>query len=232
MNKVVFITGASRGIGAATVEKFIKEGWNVVGFYNENKTDDTDTIKYIQMDISKAESIKEAFKKAFAVWGRVDCLVNCAGAFNHFSPYSDYSEENIDKIIEINEKGTYLTTKYILDYLNTGSIVNISSVAGHVGSSQDPIYAGTKGAILSFTKSMAKFLAPDIRVNCVAPGSTETHMMRIHDTDAVKKVVDSILLKRLGRPEEIASAIYFLASDEASFITGSTLDVNGGMVLR
>jgi NAD(P)-dependent dehydrogenase (short-subunit alcohol dehydrogenase family) len=230
MNKVVFITGASRGIGAATVEKFIKEGWNVVGFYNENKTDDTDTVKYIQMDISKAESIKEAFKKAFAVWGRVDSLVNCAGLFG-YKKLRDYDEALMDQVVSVNEKGTYLTTQLILEYMKAGSIVHVSSTAGQVGST-DVVYAGTKAAVAAFVKSAAKQIAPDIRINCVSPGPTDTHMLRKHDPERVEKLKEMILLKRLGKVEEIANAIYFLAGDEASFITGTTLDVNGGMVLR
>lgn len=223
--KVVFITGASRGIGAATVKKFVKMGWKAAGFYSQNKLEDEASVKYYQMDIAQSESIKEAFNKAFGDYKQVDCLVNCAGVFN-------LSNDDIDKIIDINEKGTYCTTNEILKYLKNGSIVHISSVAGQVGSASDPVYAGTKGAVLAYVKSMAKKLAPNIRVNTVAPGPTDTHMMHRLDAKRINQLVDSIPLNRLGRPEEIANAIYFLASDEASFITGATLDVNGGMVLR
>ncbi|MBI5358719.1 SDR family oxidoreductase [Candidatus Amesbacteria bacterium] len=230
--KVAFITGASRGIGAATVKKFVEMGWQVAGFYSQNKMEDETNVKYYQMDIASSESIKEAFAKAYADFGQVDSLVNCAGVFNFKKDLLDYTDDDIDKIIAINEKGMYITTKVIMDYLKVGSIVHISSISGQKGSSSDPIYAGTKGAVLAFVKSMATRLAPNIRVNCVAPGPTDTHMMRRHDPERVEKLKDMILLKRLGRPEEIANAIFFLASEEASFITGATLDVNGGMVLR
>ncbi len=230
MDKVVFITGASRGIGAATVEKFVNEGWQVVGFFNENKTDDTENVKYIKMDIASSVSIKQAFERAFAIWERVDALVNCAGLFG-YKKLMDYTEDLMDKMIATNEKGTYLTTRAVLDYMQTGSIVHVSSTAGQVGST-DVVYAGTKGAVAAYVKSAAKQLAPKIRINCVAPGPTDTHMLRQHDPERVEKLKEQILLKRLARPEEIANAIYFLASDDSSFVTGSTLDVNGGMVLR
>jgi 3-oxoacyl-[acyl-carrier protein] reductase len=227
---VVFITGASRGIGAATVKKFVEMGWNVVGFYNENKTDDTDKIKYVRMDITSFESIKAAFKQGVGFWGNVDALVNCAGLFG-YKKLMDYDEELMDKVIAVNEKGTYLTTRAVLDYMQEGSIVHVSSTAGQVGST-DIVYAGTKAAVTAYVKSAAKQLAPKIRINCVAPGPTDTHMLRKHDPERVEKLKEMILLKRLGDAEEIANAIYFLASDQSSFITGTTLDVNGGMVLR
>ncbi len=227
---VVFITGASRGIGAATVKKFIDNGWNVVGFYNDNKTDDTEKVKYLKMDITSSESIALVFKQAYEVWGQVDALVNCAGLFG-YKKLMDYDEELMDKVIAVNEKGTYLTTRAVLGYMQEGSIVHVSSTAGQVGST-DIVYAGTKGAVAAYVKSAAKQLAPKIRINCVAPGPTDTHMLRQHDPERVEKLKEQILLKRLGKAEEIANAIYFLASDQASFITGTTLDVNGGMVLR
>ena len=201
MNKVVFITGASRGIGAATVKKFVAMGWQVAGFYSQNKLENETNIKYYQMDIANSESIKEAFDKAYADFNQVDSLVNCAGVFNLKDDFLEYTNEDINKMIEINEKGTYQTTKEILKYLKNGSIVHISSVAGQVGSSSDPIYAGTKGAILGFVKGMAKRLAPDIRVNVVAPGPTDTHMMLRLDTKRINQLIDSIPLKRLGKPD-------------------------------
>lgn len=230
MDKVVFITGASRGIGAATVKKFVDMGWKVAGFYSQNKLDDEANVKYYQMDITKSDNIIEAFAKAFADFGQVYCLVNCAGLFG-YKKLLDYDEPLMDQMIAVNEKGTYLTTQCILKYLKFGSIVHVSSTAGQVGGT-DVVYAGTKAAVAAFVKSAAKQISPAVRINCVAPGPTDTHMMRRHDPERVEKLKEMILLKRLGRPEEIANVIYFLASDESSFITGATLDVNGGMVLR
>lgn len=229
-NKVVFVTGASRGIGFAAVKKFASNGWSVAGFYNQKEGPQTKNVKWYQLEISNYSNIKESFALAFKDFGKVDCLVNCAGIFG-YKDLAGYDEELIDKVIGVNEKGTYLCTKEVLGKLVEGSIVNISSTAAQVGSS-DPVYAGTKSAILGFTKSMAKALAPKIRVNCVSPGATNTDMMKNYKPERVQQLKELTLLKRLGEPEDIASAIYFLASDEAKHITGICLDVNGGYVLR
>lgn len=230
MKKVVFITGASRGIGLATAKKFSSNGWSVVGFYNQSETPKIDNVEWYKLDISKYTDIKAVFNKAFEDFKKIDCLVNCAGIFG-YKDLAGYDEDLIDKVISVNEKGTYLCTKEVLGKLTEGSIVNISSTAAQVGSS-DPVYAGTKSAILGFTKSMAKALAPKVRVNCISPGATNTDMMKNYKPERVMQLKDMTLLKRLGEPEDIADAIYFLASDEAKHITGICLDVNGGYVLR
>ena len=115
--------------------------------------------------------------------------------------------------------------------MKDGSIINVSSTAAQVGSS-DPVYAGTKSAILGFTKAMAKALAPKIRVNCISPSATNTDMMKNYKPERVEQLKNLTLLKRLAEPEDIANSIYFLASEEAKHITGICLDVNGGYVLR
>ncbi|OGC56123.1 hypothetical protein A2797_02075 [candidate division WWE3 bacterium RIFCSPHIGHO2_01_FULL_48_15] len=230
MQKVVFVTGASRGIGLATVKKFSSRNWKIAGFYNQTQTTETRNVNWYKLDITKYESIKEAFAKAFSDLGRIDCLVNCAGIFG-YKDLSGYDEKLMDEVIAVNERGAYLCTKEVLGKLTEGSIVNISSTAAQVGSS-DPIYAGTKSAVLGFTKSMAKALAPKIRVNCVSPGATNTDLMKNYKPERVQQLKNMTLLKRLAEPEDIADSIYFLASDEAGHITGTCLDVNGGYVLR
>ena len=230
MKKVVFITGASRGIGLATVHKFIDNGFSVAGFYNQQVGPEIKNVSWYQLDISQYSSIQESFAKAFKEFGRVDCLVNCAGVFG-YKDLAGYDEELMDRVISINEKGTYLCTKEVLDKMTVGSIINVSSTAAQVGSS-DPIYAATKSAILGFTKSMAKSLAPKIRVNCIAPGATNTDMMKNYNPERVQQLKDMTLLKRLAESEDIANSIYFLSSDESKHITGVCLDINGGYVLR
>jgi len=230
MDKVVFITGASKGIGLATAKKFSSNGWKVVGFHNQSDVSKIDNVEWYKLDISKYSDIKEVFDNAFKDLGRVDCLVNCAGIFG-YKDLAGYDEDLIDKVISVNEKGTYLCTKEAIGKMTEGTIVNISSTAAQVGSS-DPIYAASKSAILGFTKSMAKALAPKVRVNCVAPGATNTDMMKNYKPERVAQLKDMTLLKRLSEPEDIADAIYFLASDESKHITGTCLDVNGGYVLR
>jgi len=228
--KVVFITGASRGIGKATAEKFLKGGWKVAGFYRQNKVEDTPDSKYYQMDFLDVDSVKEALDGAVADLGRVDSFVNCVGIFG-YKTLEQYDLETMEKVVAVNEVGMYVTTRHVLAMMKKGSMVFIASTAAQVGSS-DPVYAGSKAAVLGFTKSMAKALAPDIRVNCVAPGVTETDLVKNMNQERLDQLIGLSLLKKIALPQDVAGGIYFLASDEASHITGACLDINGGYVLR
>lgn len=213
--KVVIITGGTGGIGKATAEKFVAEGWKVVAMSREDA------------DVTNPESVEKFFSK----YSQIDCLVNCAGIFGN-KTLPEYDFESINKVIAVNETGTYLCTQAVLKIMTSGSIVNISSVAGQVGSGSDPIYAATKGAILAFSKSMAKALAPKIRVNCVAPGITDTGLLDARKWTDIAFDVDQTPLGRMADPADIANAIYFLASEDAKHITGTTIDVNGGVLMR
>lgn len=229
--KTVFITGASRGIGKATTNKFLKEGWKVVGFYRDNSVADTEDCRYYQIDVSDENSIKKVFAQAFSDAGRIDALINCAGILED-KYLEEYNSELMMKVLRVNELGTYLCTKYILGRMEEGAIVNISSTAGQVGSS-DPIYAASKAAVAAFSKSMAVKLAPKIRVNCVAPGLADTDMGRFGWSQSeFEKRAEMIPLRRIASAEDIADGIFFLASDQAGHITGACLDINGGYVLR
>lgn len=228
--KVVFITGASRGIGLSTAQKFSKEGWNVAAFYKTNAGPEIPNCKYYQMDVTKLSEIKDAFSKAFNDFGQIDCLVNNAGIFAYKKGLAEFDEETIDNVIAVNEKGVYLCTKVALENMTRGSIVNVSSTVALVGGT-DPIYSGTKAALLGFTKSMAKVVAPKIRVNAVAPSATNTDMMKNYNEERKKQLVELSLLKRMAEPEDIADGIYFLASDQAKHITGVCLNMSGGYVL-
>lgn len=230
MQKVVFITGGSRGIGLAATKKFLKEGWLVGAFYRNKPGPELKGVKYFQLDIVNPRDIEKAFDEAFSEFKRVDAFVNCAGIFG-YRALQYYDLDLVDEVINTNEKGVYLVTKKIIKLMTAGSIVYISSTAAQIGST-DPVYAGTKAAMLGFAKSMAKDLAPDIRVNCVAPGVTNSDMTKSMNPDRLKQLIEMTLLKRIAEPEDIANAIYFLASDEAKHITGACLDVNGGYVLR
>ncbi|KKR49978.1 MAG: 3-ketoacyl-acyl carrier protein reductase [Candidatus Curtissbacteria bacterium GW2011_GWA1_40_16] len=229
-SKVVFIAGASRGIGLATAKKFATKGWLVAGFYNKKTGPKVKNVSWYQFEISDYSSIKKSFGKAFEDLGRVDCFINCVGIFG-YKNLAEYDEQLLDKVINVNEKGVYLTTKEILNKMTDGSIVYISSTAAQIGST-DPVYAGTKSAILGLTKSMAKALAPKIRVNCVAPGVTNSDMTKNMKPERLNQLIEMSLLKRIAEPEDVASAIYFLASDESKHITGTCLDINAGYVLR
>lgn len=214
--KVVIITGGTGGIGSATAKKFEESReWKVVVTGRED------------MDITNPESVDKFFSK----YAQIDCLVNCAGIFGN-KTLSEYDIESISKVVAVNEVGTYLCTQAVLAKMTSGSIINISSVAGQVGSGSDPIYAATKGAILAFTKSMAKALAPKIRVNCVAPGVTDTGLLDARKWTDIAFDVDQTPLGKMADPRDIANAIYFLTSDQAKHITGATIDVNGGVLMR
>lgn len=216
MDKLVIITGGTGGIGKATANKFAESSnWKVVVTGRED------------MDVTNPESVK----KFFSQYPKIDCLVNCAGIFGN-KTLSEYDLESINKVIAVNEVGTYLCTQAALKRMTEGSIINISSVAGQTGSGADPIYAASKGAILAFTKSMAKMLAPKIRVNCVSPGITDTGLLDARKWTDIAFDVDQTPLGKMADPEDIANAIYFLASEEAKHITGATLDVNGGVLMR
>lgn len=230
MKKIVFITGASRGIGLATAQKFSKEGWSVAAFYKTSPGPEVNNCKYYQVDVSNLKSVQSAFNKALLDFKGIDCLINNAGIFAYKKGLKDFDEETIDRVIGVNEKGVYFCTKTALETMTEGSIVNVSSSVARVGGT-DPIYSGTKAALLGFTKSMAKNLAPHIRINAIAPGATNTDMMKNYNEERKKQLIESTPLKRMAEPEDIANAIYFLASDQARHITGICLDVTGGYVM-
>lgn len=228
--KVVFVTGASRGIGKAVVEKFSAQGWVVAGFYRETKVENSSNCKYYQMDVLNRESVIDAFESAYKDFGKIDSLICCVGEYG-YKTLEQYDLETMEHIVAVNEVGTYVVVKEALAKMEKGSVVMISSTAAQVGS-DDPVYAGTKSAILGFTKSMAKALGPKIRVNCVAPGVTESDMIKNMNQERLDPLVDMSLLKKIASPKDIANGIYFLASEDAGHITGACLDINGGYVLR
>ncbi len=155
MKQTVFVTGGSRGIGLATARKFSEKGWCVASFYKTSPGPKVPNCKYYQVDVGNLKNVEEVFSQAFKDHKRIDCLVNNAGVFAYKKSLAEFDEELIDNVISVNEKGVYFCTKAILDKMVNGSIVNVSSTVAQVGGS-DPIYSGTKAAVLGFTKSMAK----------------------------------------------------------------------------
>lgn len=242
--KVVFVTGGSRGIGKEVALKFAKNGYNIVINYVESGLD-VEGLKnefmefgaksvILPADVTNSKEIENVVEAAIAEFGRIDVLVNNAGITKD-NLLMRISEEDFDKVIAVNLKGTYIVTKAVTKYMmkqRSGSIVNLSSVVGVAGNSGQCNYSASKAGIIGFTKSVAKELASrNIRSNAVAPGFIKTNMTDVL-TDAVKENINNTIpLKRMGDPKEVANLIYFLGSEESSYITGQVVNVDGGMVM-
>ena len=242
--KTVFVTGASRGIGKEVALKYAENGYNVVINYASYKTDVKSLKKEFEeknvetiiekADVTNSNQIEELVKKAIEKFGKIDVLVNNAGITKD-NLLMRMSEEEFDKVIEVNLKGTYIVTKAVTKYMmkkRNGSIINLSSVVGVAGNAGQTNYSASKAGIIGFTKSVAKELASrNIRANAVAPGFIETDMTAVLP-DAVKENIhNQIPLKRMGTAKEVANLIYFLGSEESSYITGQVINIDGGMVM-
>jgi len=239
IQKTALVTGGSGGIGQAIALALGRAGWQVAVHYNSNQTDAKRIAEEItamgsraiavHADITDAEEVKRMCEDVRICLGGIDLLVNNAGV-SDIRPFSDISPEHWYKIISTDLDGMYNCTRAALPYLENGaSIVNISSVWGLYGASCEVHYSTAKAGMIGFTSSLAKELGPSgIRVNCVAPGVIDTEMNGWLSEDDRAELAESTPLGRMGRPEEVASAVVFLASDDASFITGVTLPVTGG----
>ena len=242
--KVVLITGGTRGIGNEIAKKFAKEGCNLVLNYASDSTD-VEKIKsefdeygidvlVLKADVSVFEDCENLVKEAIAKFGKIDILVNNAGITKD-TLIAMMKEDAFDKVIDVNLKGTFNVTKNVVPYMmkkRSGNIINISSVVGIVGNAGQSNYAASKAGIIGFTKSLAKELAPrNIRVNAVAPGFIDTDMTSVL-SDKVKENINlQIPLKRMGKAQEVANVVSFLAGNESSYITGQVINVDGGMVM-
>lgn len=242
--KVVLVTGGSRGIGKEVAMKFAKEGYNVVTNYVSDKTDkeklkkefEDNNVKalVLKADVSKTEDVENLVKQAIDTFGKIDVLVNNAG-ITRDNLLMRMPEEDFDKVLETNLKGTFLVTKAVTKYMmkkRHGSIINLSSVVGVAGNAGQSNYSASKAGIIGFTKSVAKELASrNIRANAVAPGFIETDMTDVLKEDVKEHIYSQIPLKRMGTAKEVAELIYFLGSDNSSYITGQVINIDGGMVM-
>lgn len=243
--KVALITGGSRGIGKKIAEKFAGNGYNIVINYVSEKTDvnklESDLsqngkveVLCIKCDVTDFNSCQEMVKKAVDKFGKIDVLINNAGITKD-NLLMRMKEEDFDKVINVNLKGTFNMTKNVISYMmkkRSGRIVNISSVVGVSGNSGQANYAASKAGIIGFTKSVAKELASrNILANAVAPGFIETDMTDVLSESVKESIYSQIPLKKMGKPEEVANAVYFLGSDENTYITGQVLNVDGGMIM-
>jgi NAD(P)-dependent dehydrogenase (short-subunit alcohol dehydrogenase family) len=244
MNKpVVLVTGALTGIGRATALAFAREGARVVvsGRHDEEGQKLAAELQklgaeaeFVRSDVRRDEDVRDLVDKTVARFGRLDAAVNCAGTEGTPGPVTEQTAETYAATFDTNVLGTLLSMKHEMRVMlaqGSGSIVNVSSTYGHTGAAGASIYAASKHAVEGLTKSAAPEAASSgVRVNMVAPGPIETGMLkRFAGTDERKAVlVASVPLKRVGKPEEIAQTIMFLASDKASFITGASYLVDGG----
>lgn len=238
--KVAIITGTTSGIGRATAVLFAKEGASVVlaGRRENLGKEVVDEIKgsggsavFVRTDVTDNRDLKKLVKTAIDLHGRVDILVNNAGMVRMFEFTEMDEEKDFDEVFNTNVKSYFMLTREVLPHMlerKKGAIVNVGSVSGVVGAPAIISYSATKGAVHQFTKSLAaKYARSGIRVNAVVPGATATGMVP-KEGDFAQVVLASQPMGRVAAPEEIAPAILFLASDEASFCTGSLLTADGG----
>lgn len=242
---VALITGASRGIGAAVVRAFAGRGYAVAlncsseGSLAEAQALATELSAVhnvetlcIRADVSDFAAVKEMVAQVMDKWGRIDVLVNNAG-ITRDGLLMRMSEEAFDQVIDVNLKGAFNCLRHVAPAMmkqRSGRIVNVSSVVGLYGNAGQVNYAASKAGVVGVTKSAAKELAArGITVNAVAPGFIETAMTQAMGEKAIDAVLERIALKEFGKPEDVANAVSFLASDEARYITGQVLAIDGGM---
>jgi NAD(P)-dependent dehydrogenase (short-subunit alcohol dehydrogenase family) len=241
VGKVVLITGGNAGIGRAAALEFANQGAKVVVSGRREKEgleviDELEALGgeaiFVKTDVSKEREVKAMIERTLATFGRLDCAFNNAGIVQALTPLPDQTEETYDQIMDINVKGVWLSLKHeIPAMLKTGggAIVNNSSVGGLVGFAMAPVYVASKHAVIGLTKSVAlEYATQHVRVNAVAPGTIETRMFRDFAPEVRQMLESAHPMGRIGQPEEIASAVVWLCSDGASFVTGQTVPIDGG----
>jgi 3-oxoacyl-[acyl-carrier protein] reductase len=243
-NKVALVTGSSRGIGYAIAIEFAKRNIDVVINNHEHPIEGqkvSDEIRdmgrrslYIQADVSNFQQVEEMIKKITSEFGRIDILVNNAG-IKRDKLLEKMDNDQWNSVISVNLTGVFNCTKSVIKYMKMqggGKIINISSIAGEIGNVGQANYAASKGGVISFTKTVAKeHTRNNILVNAIAPGFIETSMVKTIPEKVMDKILSKILLGRLGKPEEVAKLVCFLASDDANYITGQIININGGLYM-
>ena len=248
--KVCIVTGASGGIGIKIVRKFLEEGCFVVmtdldaerlSSKAEENGLNSDSYRICTLDITKEENVRETLSELYREYGHFDVLVNAAGICGEYCRTVDCSFDNFKRIYEVNVFGTFLMMKYTLPYMvkqKCGAIVNFGSVSGMRGYPYEVAYGSSKWAVIGMTENVAsEYGGEGIRCNSVSPGWVDTPMMKktvenYSKIDDPKKCVSYGSISRAARPEEIADAVYYLCSQQASFINGTNLTVDGGMIIQ
>lgn len=238
------VTGASRGIGAAIALELAKEGWALAVNYRSSRdaadevvkkiTDEKGVAEAFEADVSDPEAVKRLFSDVSERLGFVEVLVNNAG-ISHIGLLQDMTDGEISRLIGVDLAGTVYCSREAVKAMiprKKGSIINIASMWGEVGASCEAVYSACKAGVIGFTKALAKELGPSgIRVNCVSPGLIRTDMNKSLDSETLKELEEETPLLRIGAPEDVAKAAAFLTREEASFITGQVLPVNGGFIV-
>ena len=240
-DKVAIVTGGSRGIGYAIVETFLREGATVIltASSDANAQKAVDQLKQkdsqakvygIAPNLSSLPEVITAFRRIEQEFGKIDILVNNAGV-SESTPLLSYTQDTFDKVLDLNVRGVFNASRAVAEIMEkqgSGVILNTSSMVSIYGQQSGVAYPTSKFAVNGMTLSLARELGPKgIRVNAVAPGITETDMMKAVPKEVIEPLIKGIPLGRLGQPEDIANAFLFLASDEASYITGVVLSVDG-----
>jgi len=248
--KAAIVTGGASGIGRATALALSLEGANVaiadIAAENANRVrDEVAASGYgsaiaCPVDLTKRVEVEAMVQTVLREFGQIDILVNCAG-WDRLEPFVESNEETWDKILTINFKSVLHTVKAVLPHMMercSGKIINIASDAGRVGSSWEAVYSGAKGAVIAFSKTLARETARyNINVNVVCPGMTDTPLMQAirAQSEKTEKIVDAVIkatpFRRAAKPEEIAAMVVFLASGDSDFMTGQTISVDGGLTM-
>ena len=242
-NKTVLVTGSSRGIGRQIAKTFAQSGANVVINYSSSEAPALELAKeikeqggnalVIQADVSKFEESERLVNETIDAFGKIDILINNSGITKD-NLMLRMTEEDFDKVIDVNLKGTWNMCKHVTRHFlknKAGSIINITSVVGIIGNAGQANYVASKAGIIGLTKSLAKeFGSRHIRVNAIAPGFIETEMTDQLPDNVKQGYLEQVPLKEFGSTQDIANACLFLASEDARYITGQVINVNGGMV--
>ena len=237
-NRTAIVTGAGRGIGRAIAQRLADAGARVgivdidPAAAESAATDIGAAAVSVQADVSRSDDVSRMVTALLKQWGDIHILVNNAGIVGRDVPVRDLTEEDWDRVLNINLKGVFLCSRAVIGHMidrNRGAIVSIASIAGKEGNPSMAPYSVSKAGIICFTKALAReVLAHNIRVNCVAPALIRTDLIENVEQEQLDYMVSKIPMGRLGKPEEVAAAVHFLASDEASFTTGQCYDVSGG----